>query len=119
MKIIRLSKISKFSRYIILSMLFFLIKTNQSEAVITLTKISGVPTKSISDVLDDIIKWVLGFGLMIAVTFLIWGGITYVTSSGDTTKAENAKKIVKYSLLGVLVIGFSYAIIAMLDVIFS
>ena len=100
-------------------MLFFLIKANQSEAVITLTKISGVPTKPIEDVLDDIIKWILGFGLMIAVTFLVWGGISYVTSSGDSTKTENAKKIVKYSILGVLIIGFSYAAIAMLDVIFS
>ena len=72
MKIVRLNKISKFSRYIILSVLFFIIKTNQSEAVITLTKISGVPTKPIEDVLDDIIKWILGFGLMIAVTFLVW-----------------------------------------------
>ena len=119
MKIVKLDKISKLSKYIILSMLFFLIKTNQSEAVITLTKISGVPTKPIADVLDDIIKWVLGFGLMIAVTFLIWGGINYVASSGDATKTENAKKIVKYSLMGVLVIGLSFAAIVMLDVIFS
>lgn len=119
MKIIRSSKISKFSKYIILSMLFFLTNISQSEAVITLTKISGVPTKPIADVLDDIIKWVLGFGLMIAVTFLIWGGINYVASSGDAQKTENAKKIVKYSIMGVLVIGLSYAAIVALDVIFS
>ena len=44
---------------------------------------AGIPTKSVEDVLDDTIKWVLGFGLMIAVTFLIWGSIHYVASSGD------------------------------------
>ncbi|MEA2097520.1 MAG: pilin [Patescibacteria group bacterium] len=80
---------------------------------------AGIPVKSVEDVLDDTIKWVLGFGLMIAVTFLIWGGINYVASSGDAQKAENAKKIIKYSLLGVFVIGFSFAIIVLLDMIFS
>ena len=79
----------------------------------------GIPRKDIEDVLDDIIKWVLGFGLMITVIFLIWGGIYYIGSSGDTTKTENAKKIIKYSLMGVLVIGLSFAAIVMLDVIFS
>ena len=119
MKIIILNKISKLSKYIILSTLFFVMNIRCVEAIITLDPIPGVPTKSINNILDDIIKWVLGFGLMIAVTFLIWGGINYVGSSGDTTKTEKAKKIIKYSLLGVLVIGFSYAAIAMLDVIFS
>ena len=80
---------------------------------------AGIPTKSIEDVLDDTIKWVLGFGLMIAVTFLVWGGIHYVASSGDAQKTENAKKVIKYSLMGVFVIGFSFAIIVLLDMIFS
>ncbi len=119
MKIIILNKISKLSKYIILSALFFITNISRVEAIIALSPISGVPTKSINDVLDDIIKWVLGFGLMIAVTFLVWGGINYVASSGDATKTENAKKIVKYSLLGIIVIGFSYAAIVMLDIIFS
>lgn len=80
---------------------------------------AGIPTKSIEDVLDDTIKWVLGFGLMIAMTFLVWGSIHYVASSGDAQKAENAKKVIKYSLMGVFVIGFSFAIIVLLDMIFS
>lgn len=80
---------------------------------------AGIPTKSIEDVLDDTIKWVLGFGLMISMTFLIWGSIHYVASSGDAQKAENAKKVIKYSLMGVFVIGFSFAIIVLLDMIFS
>ncbi|MCK5084585.1 MAG: hypothetical protein KAQ64_02945 [Candidatus Pacebacteria bacterium] len=119
MKIIGLNKISKLSSYIILSMLFFLIKTDQSEAVITLTKVSGVPTKPIADVLDDIIKWILGVGIMIAITFLVWGGINYIASTGDAQKTENSKKIVKYSILGLLVMGLSYAAIVALDVIFK
>ncbi|MDF1498220.1 MAG: pilin [Patescibacteria group bacterium] len=79
----------------------------------------GIPTLSIPEVLDNITGWILGFGLLISVTFLVWGGINYVGSSGDQQKAENSKKIIKYAILGVLVIGLSYAAIATIDLIFT
>jgi len=119
MKIYKPNKTSKFSIYIILSAVFFFaLNIKESFAIITLSKIPGVPTKPIMDVLDDLTGWILGIGLMLAVTFLIWGGINYVASSGDAQKTEKAKKVVKYSLLGIFVIGLSYAAVIMLDKIF-
>lgn len=118
MKIIKSSGINRPSNYMLVGLLFFLISAKESFAVITLSKIPGVPTKSIPDVLDDLIGWILGIGLMLSVVYLIWGGITYLTSSGDQQKTENGRKTVKYALLGILVIGLSYAAIAMLDKIF-
>ena len=50
MKIIILNKISKLSKYIILSTLFFITNISRVEAIIALSPISGVPTKSINDV---------------------------------------------------------------------
>jgi hypothetical protein len=79
----------------------------------------GVPTKSIPDVLEDIAKWLLGFAVMASVVILIWGGIYYVSSSGDEQKVQTAKKLVKYSLMGILVVGISYAVIYALDKIFT
>jgi len=79
----------------------------------------GIPTLSIPEVLDNITGWILGFGLLISVTFLVWGGINYVGSSGDQQKAENSKKIIKYAILGIFVIGLSYAAIATIDLIFT
>jgi len=80
---------------------------------------AGIPTKSPEDILDGTIKWVLGFGLVLSVIFLVWGGINYIGSSGDAQKTENAKKIIKYSILGVLVVGLSFALIGVIDWIFS
>ena len=79
----------------------------------------GIPRVPFDTVLERLIQWTLGFGLAIAVTFLIWSGVVYTSSSGDAQKAENAKKVMKYAILGVLVIGVSYAIIAVLDTIFT
>jgi hypothetical protein len=119
MKISKSNKTSKFSIYIILSVIFFFaLNVKESFAIITLSKIPGVPTKLIPDVLNDLIGWILGIGLMLSVTYLVWGGISYMSSSGDQQKTENAKKTVKYALLGILVIGLSYAAILVLDIIF-
>lgn len=79
----------------------------------------GIPDKSIEHVIEDAISWTLGFAVSISVAILIWGGISYVTSSGDTQKAETAKKIVKYALMGLFFAGISYAILVILDAIFG
>jgi len=80
---------------------------------------AGIPTKPFTDVLGDATKWLIGFALMISVTVLVWGGMNYISSSGDPQKAETAKKLVKYSLIGIGVVGISYAIIVALDLIFT
>jgi TRAP-type C4-dicarboxylate transport system permease small subunit len=79
----------------------------------------GVPNKPIPDVLEDTAKWLLGFAVMASVVILIWGGVYYVSSSGDEQKTQTAKKLVKYSLMGILVVGISYAVIYVLDKIFA
>ncbi|MCK5332354.1 hypothetical protein KAJ41_00625 [Candidatus Parcubacteria bacterium] len=76
---------------------------------------AGIPTKTPEDALDAIIKWILGFGLVLSVIFLIWGGIYYIGSSGDSQKTETAKKIIKYAILGIIVIGASFAIISVIS----
>lgn len=80
---------------------------------------AGVPTKPVGDVIRDAISWTLGFAISISVAIFIWGGVYYVTSSGNTEKAEKAKKIVKYALMGLAVAGISYAILVIIDAIFG
>ncbi|MBW6440664.1 pilin [Patescibacteria group bacterium] len=79
----------------------------------------GIPRVDFDDILDRLIEFVLGIGLMFAVIFLIWSGTIYASSSGDTQKAENAKKTMKYATLGIIVIAVSYALIVILDTIFT
>jgi len=115
---IKSNRINKLSNYIITGFIFFFINIKESFAIITLSKIPGVPTKPIPDILNDLIGWILGIGLMLSVVYLVWGGISYISSTGDQQKTENARKTIKYALLGILVIGLSYAAVLMLDKIF-
>ena len=79
----------------------------------------GVPDKLIPDVIDAAVSELLKLAIAISVLALIYGGTCYVFSSGDMQKTENAKKIVKYALIGIFIAGISFAIIKILDTIFQ
>jgi len=77
----------------------------------------GIPDKLLEDAIEDAVLWILGFAVAVSIVMLIYGGLYYVTSSGDTEKAATSKKIIKYALLGVTITGASYVIIQLLDTI--
>ncbi len=47
----------------------------------------------------------------LAVIFLIWGGARYITARGNEEQAEDAKKIIKNAIIGVIVVIFSFAVV--------
>jgi len=75
----------------------------------------GVPTDIDAGILN-LTNWVLGFISMIAVLMIIWGGVQYLTSAGDTNKAESGKKTITYAFIGLVIAALSYAIIKVIVV---
>lgn len=53
----------------------------------------------------------LGLVGIVAVAFLIYGGVQYITAAGDDSKAEKAKKTIMYAIIGLIVIGLSVIIV--------
>lgn len=51
------------------------------------------------------LKIVLAFVAILAVAVLIWGGIKYIISLGDEDSAAEAKKLILYAIIGLLIIG--------------
>lgn len=47
----------------------------------------------------------------ISVLMLIWGGLRYVISGGDSKKITDAKNTVLYAILGLVIAIFAYAIV--------
>ena len=78
-------------------------------------KPSNVPT-DIDFGLMNLINWVLGFISIIAVLMVIWGGVLYLTSAGDESKAESGKKTVTYAFVGLIIAGLAYGIIEVIVV---
>ena len=49
----------------------------------------------------------------LSVIMLIWGGIRYTTSAGDSNKVQAAKNTVLYAIVGLVVAILAYAIVNM------
>ena len=53
------------------------------------------------------------FRSALSVIMLIWGGIRYTTSAGDSNKVTAAKNTVLYAIVGLVIAILAYAIVNM------
>jgi len=75
----------------------------------------NLDTKSLGELLLMIQGWLLGLVGGLAVLFLVIGGFQYVTSGGNPSKAEAAKKTITYAIVGLILVtltGLIYAILS-------
>lgn len=62
-------------------------------------------------IFKDVMNWVFGLALLLAVIMIIWGGITYMTAGGDDEKITAAKKRVVWGLVGAAIIIAAWGLI--------
>lgn len=61
------------------------------------------PKKGVGQIASDLINVVLGLVGVVAVVVIIYGGFTFMTSSGDTAKVAQGKRILIYGVIGLVV----------------
>jgi len=76
---------------------------------------SNVLCQSKDDQVDPFLESIASFLLwlvgVLSVIMLIWGGIKYTTSAGDSSKVTAAKNIILYSIIGLAVALLSFGIV--------
>ena len=70
----------------------------------------GTTTRAENSALS-IINVALGLVAVVAVIFIIVGGVQYITSSGDTGKATKARNTILYAVIGLVVALLAFAIV--------
>ncbi|HEX9503061.1 MAG TPA: hypothetical protein VF974_01930 [Patescibacteria group bacterium] len=61
-----------------------------------------------------VINILIAIAGIIAVLFLIYGGLQYITSGGNEEVAESAKKTIQNSIIGLVIIILSFTIITVI-----
>lgn len=84
---------------------------NPSDSPSAITEATG-GEGSIRRLVLKIVNFFLGFLGILAVIMVIYGGVTYVTAAGQDEAIGNAKKIILYSVVGIIVILLSFAIVS-------
>lgn len=64
----------------------------------------------------DILLWVVG---IIAVIYLIWAGISYITAGGDDAKATKARQSIINAVIGIVVVLLAFVIVGAVGRIFG
>lgn len=64
---------------------------------------------------STIISWGISIlftvGIVAALIFIIYGGILWITSQGDKTKLDHARRTIIYAIVGMIVMILSFTII--------
>lgn len=96
-------------------------------AATTPTSASTFPSTTITNPLstDDFtvlvtnfLQWLLGIAGSIALLMLIYGGVVFISSTGDQQKMESGKRIVTWTLFGLMIILVSFSIVQVVEKIF-
>lgn len=73
---------------------------------------NNVPSlKCIPVVFGNLVSAALMFVGTVAVFLIVYGGIQLVTSGGDPKKVQGARQIITYSIIGLVIVLSSFAII--------
>lgn len=73
----------------------------------------GMPTELIGDngVFSRITNTVLLIVGLISVIMLVYGGLRYILSGGDSKKVTDAKNTILYAIIGLIISMLAYAIV--------
>lgn len=68
-------------------------------------------TNTFRDTLTGILNGIIGASSLVAVIFILIGGINYMTSAGDASKLQKAKSTILYAVIGLVICVLSFAIV--------
>lgn len=77
---------------------------------VTSAKDCRPPELDVDSMVVRILNAAYAFAGLIAVGFIIYGGITYTTSTGDPAKVKKASSTLLYSIIGLIVVLLAAAI---------
>lgn len=66
--------------------------------------------RSGTEMVIQVIRYIIGIVGIIFLILMIYGGILYATSAGNTDQVEKAKRTLKYSVVGIIIVAVSFSI---------
>ena len=72
---------------------------------------SNINNNNLMGTVNTIINVIIGIVGFIAVAMIILGGISFITSQGDTAKVTKAKNTILYGVVGLIVAILAFAIV--------
>lgn len=65
---------------------------------------TALTLNKIKDVIQTVANWLIIVGVIIAVIYIIWGGVSYMAARGDPGKVKAATDAMKNGLIGAIIV---------------
>ncbi len=78
-------------------------------------KVTGLSGRSFFSILLSVVNFAITFIGILAVIIFIYGGVIYLISSGENDKIEQAKKIIQYAIIGIVVSVLGFVAVKTVD----
>lgn len=88
----------------------YLLTSNTAQAIDT-SNLDALPRLSTRDLAGSIVNFLSSIAALVALAVFIWGAFRYMTSLGDEQKAESAKRVMLYAVVGLFLVGAAYVVI--------
>ena len=62
--------------------------------------------------ITNTIQWFIGVAGVVALIFVVYGGISYTTSAGEPGKLQKSKQVITYALIGLAIVALAELITA-------
>ena len=72
-----------------------------------------------TNMVSNAIQWIIGICGIVAAVFIVYGGILYITSSGDPNKTQRAKQTIIYALIGLAIVALAEIITAFVSTVIN
>lgn len=86
------------------------------EGINATNNIANVANGNVRTVATNVLNALLNFLALIAVTMIVIGALYLILGFGEEEQKEKAKKIIQYTLIGLIVILFSKVIVSLITV---
>lgn len=96
----------------------------QGEGAIKINPPGGLPSGGFGDnTANNLIGWgltaLLVGGTLLALAYLIWGGVQWITSGGDKSKIQAARNKMTYAIIGLVIAFLSFFIVTLIGGFFQ
>lgn len=75
--------------------------------------VGNATERELAAFVTNVARFITFIGVALAILLLVYGGILYVTDSGDGKRAEAGKTVILNAVIGLIVIVVAYTIVAL------
>lgn len=99
--------------YLALASSAFAQNVNPCGNVGAFSKLCNLNANNLGGIIGAAVTFILVIAVLIALFFLIWGGVSWITSGGDKAKVESARGRIIAAIVGLVIAFLAFFILSL------